>query len=247
MNDIWITHYSLCPWTSAKAWDDYFQAVETALGDRLLKLDDTDPVRRKADTKKGEGSFVIQLGENEASRWLRGRFEKTKIEIEIQHYKTGRDSFGRPRENRLSFYVPQKVASGPDVQRLIELFAIGNEKLGAFYAFADLKEVICAKKPSTPSLDLSLELLGIFWLTYFGVRYCDFFTRSRLQNLREGIPGPTDGITLQLANSPEQVGLEHRSFIEAKLGELSFAGYGKFKTPGRHALTLEDLKSASTS
>lgn len=241
MNDIWITHYSLSSWNSEKTWDDYLQAIEAVLGDRLLKLDDTDPVRRKADTKNGEGSFVVQFGEHEASRWVRGKFGKTKIEIEIQHYKSGQDSFGRKRENRLSFYIPERMAFGPDSRRLIELFRLGNEQLGAFYAYADFKGTICAKKPSTPSLDISRELLGIFWLTYFGPRYCDFFARSRLLDIYGASAGSTGGVSLQLAGTPGQVGLERRAATESGLGELSFAGYGMVKAPGQYALTLEDL------
>lgn len=241
MNEIWITHYSLCSWNSAKTWDDYFRAIETALGDRLLKLDDTDPVRRKADTKNGEGAFVVHFGEHEASRWVRGKFGKTKIEIEIQHYRSGQDSFGRRRENRLSFYIPERMAFGPDCRRLIELFRLGNEQLGAFYAYADFKGAICAKKPSTPSLDISRELLGIFWLTYLGSRYCDFFTRSRLLGMCGATAGPAAGLTLQLAETPFQVALESRAASESELGKLSFAGYGAIKPPGQYALTLESL------
>jgi hypothetical protein len=246
MNDIWITHYSLTSWNSESAWDAYLQAIEAVLGDRLLKLDDTDPVRRSSDTKNGEGSFVVQFGEHEASRWIRGKFKKTKIEIEIKHYKSGQDSFGRKRENRLSFYIPERMAFGTDRHRLIELFRLGNEQLGAFYAYADFKGVVCSKRPSTPSLDISCELLGIFWLTYFGPRYCDFFTLSRLLNLHGATAESTGGVTLQLAETPDQVGLENRGIIEGELGELSFAGYGTVKQPGQYALTLTDLAAVSS-
>lgn len=247
MNDIWITHYSLSSWALPDAWDDYFHAIEAILNDRLLKLDDVDPIRRKADTTKGEGSFVVKYGEHESSRWVRGKFDRTKVEIEVQHYKSGHDSFGRARENRLTIYIPERLASVLGSRQLVELFRLGNEHWGAFYAYADFKTVVCAKKPSTPSLDISSELLGVFWLTYFGSRYCDFFDRSRLLNLHEATLESGGGVTIRLADIPGQVGLESRATMERELGELSFAGYGLLKSPGQYALALADLRGAPSS
>jgi len=244
MNELWIAHYSICSWNSAKTWDDYLRAIELVLDDRLLKLDENDPVRRKADTSRSEGAYIVEFGEMEESRWLHGRFEKSKIEMEIQFNKNFRDSFGRAWRNRVMFYVPGKFASGVGIRRLIELFRLGNEALGAFYAYADLKEVICAKKPSTPSLNISLELMGVFWLTYFGSDYCAFFGRDTLSGLAETGEGPNNGMTLQLADFPLHVALTRRDAIEHELGALSFAGYGRDKEPGQYAIALEDLKRA---
>jgi len=245
-DELWITHYSVSSWMSAKDWDDYLRAVETILGDRLIKLDDNDPVRRKADTKSGEGSFVVQFGELEDSRWVSGRFEKSKIEIELTNYKTGKDSFGRLRENRLKIFVPERMTFGPDVRKVIELFRLGNESFGAFYAYADFKKVLCAKKPSTPSLDISRELLGVFWLTYFGPAYCSFFGRDRLLHLQQATEGPADGITLQLAESPSQVPDNNRGTLEREIAPESFAGNGGSKERGEHALTLAHLSASAS-
>jgi hypothetical protein len=239
--DLWITHYSVQRWTVTQVWDDYLRAVERLFSDRLVKLDDTDPVRRKADLKKGEGDFIAAFGEREASRWVRGKFEKTKIEIEVQHYKSGADSFGRPRENILTIYVPERLAFGPDVARLAALFDLTNEKLGAFYAYADLKSVICSKKPSTPSLDVSRELLGVFWLTYFGEQYCRFFGREKLGAFAQASQGPRNGVTLRLAESPGQVGSALRPTLECEIKADSFAGNGGSKERGQFALTLAQL------
>lgn len=242
-NELWITHYSVCSWMSAKDWDDYLRTVETVLGDRLVKIDDTDPIRRKADTKRGEGSFVVQFGEREDSRWVRGKFEKTKVEIEVQHYKSGKDSFGRERQNLLTIFIPERMTFGPDLRKVIELFHLGNESFGAFYAYADFKKVICAKKPSTPSLDISRELLGVFWLTYFGPAYCSFFGRDRLLQMEQATDGPADGITLQLAESPSQVPDNSRGTLEREIAPESFAGNGGPKERGEHALTLAQLSA----
>jgi len=228
---------------SAKNWDSYLRMAETVLGDRLMKIDDTDPIRRKADTKRGEGSFVIQFGEREDSRWVRGKFEKTKVEIEIQHYRLGKDSFGRERQNLLTIFIPERMTFGPDLFKVIKLFQLGNENLGAFYAFADFKKVICAKKPSTPSLDISRELLGVFWLTYFGAPYCKFFGRDKLLGLQPATDGPAGGITLQLAESPGQVPDDSRGILECEIATESFAGNGGSKERGEHALTLAQLSA----
>lgn len=231
---------------SAKDWDDYLRTFETVLDDRLIKFDDKDPIRRKADTQKGEGGFVVQFGEREDSRWLCGRFDKTKVEIEITHYKSGKDSFGRLRENRLKIFFPERMTFGSDVRKVIELFRLGNERLGAFYAYADFKSVICAKKPSTPSLDISRELLGVFWLTYFGSSYCAFFGRDRLLKLPQVSEGPADGITLQLGESPGQVPDSSRAVLEKEIAAESFAGTGGPKDRGQHALTLMQLASEAS-
>lgn len=242
-SDLWISHYSVCSWMSAKNWDDYLRKVEAVLGDRLVKLDDTDPIRRKADTKRGKGSFVVQFGEREDSRWVRGKFEKTKIEIEVQHYKSGKDSFGRERQNLLTIFIPERMAFGPDLCKVLELFHLGNESFGAFYAYADFKKEICTKKPSTPSLDISRELLGVFWLTYFGPPYCAFFGRDRLLRLQSATDGPAGGITLQLAESPGQVPDNSRGLLEHEIAAESFAGNGGSKERGEHALTLGQLST----
>ena len=241
--ELWITHYSVCSWMSAKNWDDYLRTMEVVLEDRLMKLDDNDPARRKADTQKGEGDFIVQFKEREDSRWIWGTFEKTKIEIEIDHYKAGKDSFGRERKNKCKIFIPERMTFGPDLRKVIELFRLGNESFGAFYAYADFKKAICAKKPSTPSLDISRELLGVFWLTYFGPAYCSFFGRDRLLHLQQATDGPADGITLQLAESPSQVPDNSRGTLEREIAPESFAGSGGVKERGEHALTLAQLSA----
>ena len=236
-----MSHLSMRRWTDPAAWDKYLQAVESVLDDRLEKLDVNDPARRKADVTKGEGSFIVQFGEREDSRWLWGKFTKTKIEFEIQHYKASTDSFGRFRANSVTFYIPERMTFGPDVRRLVELFRLSNEQLETFYAYADFKSVICAKKPSTPSLDISRELLGVFWLTYFGFHYCSFFGRERLVRLQQVSEWPATGITLQLADTAGQVPDDNRTRLERDIAAESFAGTGGPKASGQHALTLAQL------
>lgn len=242
----WMGHHSVQSWNDAALWDDYLRAVESILNDRLAKLDANDPARRKADTARGEGHFVTQFGAKEDGRWLLGRFEKTKIWFVMQHYKNGRDSFGRRRDNTITFHFPEKAhASG--VEKLVELFHLTNERLGIFYAAADSEEVYCAKKASPPSLgalNIASELLGVFWLTYFGPNYCEFFGQERFAALEQVSGGPASGMTLQLAETPGQVPEGLRRMLERRLGAESFAGIGDVsleKPEGRYALTLEQL------
>jgi len=241
--ELWISHLSVRRWNDPAAWDEYLRAVQVVLDDRLVKLDVNDPARRKANVASGEGQFITRFGEREDSRWLWGKFEKTKVEFGINHYKAGTDSFGRLRENLITFYIPERKTSGPDCQRLIELFRLGNESLQAFYAYGDFKSAICEKRPSTPSLDISRELLGVFWLTFFGPQYCAFFGRERLLCLEQASEGPGKGITLQLAETAGRIPDGDRVRIEQEIAPESFAGTGGTKAIGQHVLTLSQLSS----
>jgi len=239
-SDVWISHLSMKPWMSAELWDIYLREIEQVLGDRIGKLDSNDPSRRKADTKAGEGAFVINFGEREDSRWVIGQFEKTKVRFEVRHMKTGLDSFGRLCHNSMKFFVPNRMSFGPDAEKLVWLFKLTNEHLGSFFAYADFKDIICSRKPSTPSLDVSRELLGVFWLTHFGPAYRAFFGDQL-----EGLPGLEidrhGGAMLRLAETPAQVPASTRGEIIERLGSASFANGGPPKEQGQFALTLRQL------
>ena len=244
--ELWIKHYSVRSWNDPTVWDKYFRALEHLLGDRLVKLDHNDPMRRKADVASGEGKFVVQFGEREDSRTVWGRFAKTKIEFAIWYWKAGKDSYGELRDNSIRFTIPEKMASGPDAQLLIELFRLGNETLDPFYSYGEIKEFVCAKKPSTPSLDISCELPGVFWLTFFGSQYCEFFGRERLLGLKQATKGPINGVTLQLAETAGQIPAKDRIKIEQTIATQSFSGTGGEKADGQYVLTLEQLSSELT-
>lgn len=245
-NDIWITHRSMKSWMSAEVWDTYFREIEKILGDRIVKLDLNDPAKRKADTQAGEGSFVINFGEHEDSRWVYGKFDKSKIEFEVRHFKTGLDSFGRLCDNSIQFYIPHRMSFGPDAKKLVCLFALTHQVFGSFYAYADFKGIICSRKPSTPSLDISCELLGVFWLTHFGPAY-----RVFLGDKLEGLPGLEvdldGGATFQLGETPAQVAATAREEVGDRLGSALFANGGPPKECGQFALTLQQLVDSSHS
>ena len=244
--ELWMSHLSVSHWNNAEAWDNYLRTVESLLGDRLAKLDVNDPPKRKADVAHGEGGYVTQYGPKEDSRWLFGKFEKSGIMLQIRQQKDQTDSFGRLSDNSIDFWIPQDQATRIGTDRLAELFRLNNERWSAFYAYADLKEVICAKKPSPPSLgslDVSRELLGVFWLTFFGFQYCEYFGRERVAKLDRASDGPSGGITLRLAETPNGVAKNQRDLMERAIAIHSFAGSGQHKERGQYALTLEQLVS----
>lgn len=250
--ELWMKHRSVASWNDAAAWDDYLRAVQRLLVDRLSKLDSNDPARREADALHGEGSFVTQFGSKDDSRWVLGKFERTKIQIQVNHYKNGRDSFGRRRDNNIAFYVPEKLHSEEGVTKLVELFRMTSERWKVFYGYADLKGVCCLKKASSPSLgalNIASELPGVFWLTYFGPHYSTFIGRERLNALEQSSEGPAGGTILRLAETPKEVPEGLRRMMERRLGVEMFAGTGEVtieKPEGRYALTLDQLSSGSS-
>ena len=80
--------------------------LEEVLSDRLVKLDTNDPIRRKADTLKSEGDFMVAFKAKEDSRWLFGSFERTRVQLAIRHFKT----LG-PWENSITVKFPGGMVS----------------------------------------------------------------------------------------------------------------------------------------
>lgn len=233
--ELWISHHSAARWLDAGQWNHYLRSLEEVLGDRLVKLDTNDPIRRRADTPKSEGDFMVAFKAKEDSRWLFGSFERTKVQLEIRHFKT----LGS-WENSITVKFPGGMTAVADISRVRRAFDLGNQLMRPFYSLADLKEVICSRNPSTPSLDISRELLGVFWLTHFGPAYRRFFGEKL-----DGIPGleldSEGGATLQLGDAPAQVDNAKREEIMRRLGPASFANGGSPKERGQFALTLKQL------
>lgn len=242
-SDVWMSFSSVQNWSESEIWNEFFPQIEALLRDRIAKLDDKDPVRRKVESSNTEGDFITKFGPKEDSRWICGKFARSKIEFEIQIYKEGMDSFGRLRENRFKLFIPHQMSFGPDAEKLIEVFRLGAKILRPFYAYADFKDEICIKKPCTPSLDISRELMGIFWLTYLGRDYRTFFaeTLTRVENAEKG---PNEGVVIQLGATPSQVDVGLRERVQQQLGVESFASGGLAKEQGQFALTLQQIRSS---
>lgn len=238
---IWISHFSVASWTVAEAWDIYFRTAERILDDRLTKLDHRDPVRRTADTQNHEGKFVVEFEKNHSSRWVAGKFERSKIWFSVNFYTGTTDQYARETYNHLTIRIPQKT----DSSKIYNLFEFGNSHLKAFYSYSDLQPVITEKgklhQRSTSGFDIERELVGVFWLTYFGPAYSDFFGRERMLGLRGAIIGSNGDASICLGKAPSFLTSE-REQAEQHLGARSFAGHGILKRPGEFVLTLADLR-----
>ena len=243
--EIWMQHFSARSWNCSNLWNDFLGQMETLLGDRLLRLDDKDPVRRKVTSADGEGKFVVQFGAREDSRWIAGRLNKTGIQFDVTLYKAGRDSLGRRRFNSLNILIPPGFTTQSNILRLDQLFNLTNQLLETFYGFADERSVVCAKQPSgTHSVDLNRELLGVFWMTYLGPEYKAFFGTEKLMSLKNAVVGSGNGITIKLAAYPGAVPAGDRIDVERALGTCSFAsmeGSHVRKEPGQYVLTQDQL------
>lgn len=237
---IWITHLSVAPWICAEIWDAYLKRAEEILGDRLIRLDHRDPVRRVADTRNREGKFIVGFEKNQDRRWLAGRFEKSEVTFSIDLHEDAVDRQGRSTTNSLTISLPQKT----DGATIKELFEFGNSHLMSFYAYSDLQPVITGKgnrhQRLTPGLDIQRELPGIFWLTYFGPAYTKFFGADRISSPKEIRALDGGGVTICLGDSPGLLSTE-REQAEHELGARSFAGHGGMKREGEFALTLAAL------
>lgn len=234
---------SLSPWNDSHVWDEYFREVEALLNDRLIKLDENDPVRRKADTKADqEGEYVTKFGALEGCRTVFGEFAKSKIHFSINCNNEKIDPSKRPIINRINYSVPVSGQSMNEDQAdvLAKLFAVTIERFGVFLAESDLTEFVVAKKTHDGySLDIESELLGVLWLTYFSPKYVSFFTKERLLTIPGAKEGPADGVIIRLATSPQEIPSGARRNAEKTLGERFFAGYeritdfNKRKLPGQ--------------
>ncbi len=238
---IWISHFSVASWTVAEAWDTYFRTAERILGDRLTKLDHRDPVRRTADTQNHEGNFVVEFEKNHVSRSVAGKFERSKVWFSVNFYTGPTDQYGRETYNYITIHLPQNT----DLSTIFNLFEFGNSHLKAFYSYSDLQPVITEKgklhQRSTSGFDIERELVGVFWLTYFGPAYGDFFGRERMLGFKGAIIGSNGDASICLGKAPSFLTSE-REQAEQHLGAKSFAGHGILKRPGEFALTIADLR-----
>jgi hypothetical protein len=135
-------------WNDPAIWDDYLRLIESLFKDRLDKLDENDPIRRKANAGNSEGQYITTFVRPQNTRTLFGKFAKTNIEFTINYSESENDQWGRPVCNRVTFYIPisDNCITGPEVERLIHLFRLTIEKLDAFTAQSDLEEIIYSKK-----------------------------------------------------------------------------------------------------
>jgi hypothetical protein len=239
MSEIWIDHASIEDWRDARCWTEYFTEAGKILALPLTRLDVADPPRRKAGALNDAGNYACTFGVNEDSRWLFGKFGSSGIDFSIQHYRR-LDRW----PNSLSWYVPSAFLEQEDgPKRLRELFDLGNRTLKPFYSYSDDIADIKSKKSSSASIDLSVELLGVFWMTYFGAAYVDFFGKEKFDAL-SGVEFAGDGgVTIVLGDRPGLVPKECRERAAISLGRRSFVDVNSNlgKLTGQYALPLQRL------
>lgn len=240
MNDellIKISSVSVPIWRDSGMWDAYLRDLEALIPDRLAKLDENDPVRRKADLRVGEGAYMTRFPPLETAREILGVFEKSKNRFSVR-ISAELDGWG----NRFSLFLSLDWAaqSTPDV--VTSIFSSSCRHLDAFYAICDLKSVIYAQKSSMPGKTLSYytELSGVNWLTYFGDAYVDFFGKRKFDGKGDQFDD-MGGVTIRLAENFSDVSDEMRRVREERLGALTFTSFGSNKAAGEHAMLYPEI------
>ena len=228
---------SVARWLDADLWEEYFAALEGVFGEELTYLDDKDPPRRRAGSDRGP--FMVAFGPGEGSRWLFAVFKSARVRVVVRHFK----SLER-WHNMIDVCFPDFRGSEAEVRRVKAAFDCGNRLMRPFHSTADFKDIICAIKPCTPSLDISRELSGVFWLNYFGPAYTKFFG-DRLGGIVGLESAPHQGVTIMLGDAPTMAPGPRRLELVEQLGSETFAnGSAVEKVRGRYALDLQRLAAA---
>jgi hypothetical protein len=240
-DELWLSHCACVSWSEPDRWLRFFERAQETLGAEITRLDENDPVRRRV--KRGKlaeaAQYVTAFGKLEESRMLFGAIDSLKIEFSIYHHRDNREWV-----NSFDWYFSRSVLDDSErIETICKLFDVGNSMLSPFYSYADTLDVLNRrKKPG--AVDVYTELLGIFWLTYFGPKYVDFFGKEKLAAL-EGIDVTfAEGATLRLGATPQTVSIELRDSIEAKLGRKTFfePDDKMGKRPGQYALGCDKLR-----
>lgn len=239
--DLWMQVFSMQRWTDPGLWEDVLRTLEEVLGEPLERLDESDPIRRKAIGNAEDAAYIVSFGPKEDSRVILGKFKKTGVSLEVTIYKNGADTFGRLRDNVLRLVIPPRNAGRISSDDLKHLFLELVNRLQPYYGYADRIENLRDKRFAALSWDPSRELLGVFWLTYFGPAYSKFFTIEKMQSI-DGFARVEHGAILELGESADTVDVGARETAESVLGALSFARSERVeKAPGEYAIQLQDL------
>ena len=245
MTEIQLTFFSLNNLFDKFVWNSFLSIIEKSLGEKLSHLDIKDPVREKVTDIESAVDFICTPDNKTNNRWLFGKFGRSKVEFSLSLF---RDKVEFP--NNISFYFPGKLLlSDKGIQAIVEIFKFGNEYLNPFYSYGDELEQIAAKKKSTGmSVDLEVELVGMFWLTHFNNQYMEFFGGEKLDllaSLNANLNVNGSGVTLKLGELPassESIAL--RTDAEKMLGAESFVdpnlSFDRLKGP--QALTYNQLR-----
>ena len=243
MIEIKATFCSVNNLLHADIWTSFLLDVEDCLDEKLSRLDVNDPIRKKVEDIDNVGCFICSIGQKEDSRWLFGKFGRSKVELSMSLY---RDSSRFC--NSVSFYFPAKFLKNTENLELVaKIFEIGNQHLKPFYSYADdLNQIAAKRKVTRMAVDLEVELGGMFWLTYLNNKYLDFFGNTKLEKLSGSytLDESNYGATFRFGKLPASAeSVELRLAAEETLGKESFVNPQlPFDRPrGSQALTYEQL------
>ena len=247
MNEIWIKHYSVCPWSDPTMWSSYLARSQEVLGEPLSRLDQNDPARRRATSFDEDARFICDFGPGEQWRWIFGRVGKPGIRLLIRHCRDFRDFGGS--HNEVGWSVPAKTCETPEGLAMIgSLFALGNEMLNPYYSYSERMGVMARmteQRGNKGAVSSEQELLGVFWLTFFSSRYIEYFGRERVDELPMAAHHSPGGVTLKAAESPFDDTERERETTMSVLGRKSFVDVTseEYKPKGKYALTFEQLST----
>jgi len=241
-SEVWLSHFACVSWLDDDRWTRYLASAEEILGADITHLDQNDPVRRRVSPAQlpGIAKYVTSIGKREDSRWVFGRIASIGVDFSIRHYREPR---GWP--NSATWYFPQDFfQNAANIEAICRLFDQGNHSLNPFYAYADAKDLVCRKKKESGAVDIQAELLGVFWLSYFGPQYVSFLGKEAIAGQPEVRATFNDGVTLRLGETPSSVPSGLRENMEVRLGRETFVepNDSQRKRPGQYALTFEQLK-----
>ncbi|GGP72654.1 hypothetical protein GCM10009347_41640 [Shewanella algicola] len=240
MNEIQMTFYSLLNLFDRSLWVKLLSELERLFGQKLSHLDVNDPLRKKVSDLETAADYICSIGKEESSRRLFGKFGKSKIELSISIFKEA-----APFPNSLSIYFPEKVIGDKEgLCMLRNAFEESNRCLKSFYSICDSMDTIASKRKATGyAVDLQAELIGVFWLTYFGKAYVDYFEESKFLDIPSRRIEGLDGSMMDLGESPISIAVA-RYQVEALLGKESFVdpSLGYDKPVGKNALRFDQLR-----
>jgi hypothetical protein len=242
MNTIIMRCISVSNWKSKKLWDDYLKSIENCLEDKLYKVDSNDPLKRKSNSLCSDGEYIVDAKPNEIYRVVFGSFIKSKIEFDIHHHKNIIDEHGEVRFNSISFQISSKNLKQEMIEKIIKVFNITNIQLNCFYSFCDYDFRFRHLKTLERRLNISKELAGIFWLTYFNKQYVDFFKLNSKFDEKLFKKNNYSGITIQMADSPEGCDDNDYLKLEEIISPKAFFRNSGSNHDGEHVITLENIK-----
>lgn len=240
MTQIWLNYASIHPWDDAEKWTAFFDQAQHALGSPLTRLDTSDPIKRRVRSLAEAGEYASQVLPGRDITSIFGRFEEIDFEFTIEKHK---DHALWPNYLIMCTSAAAPFELNDGMAKVQSLFQVGIKHLSPFYAYCDDISYVRSRKPQRRAVDIRAELVGVFWLTFFGKAYVEFFGEKKFAQFPRYQFDEFGGVTVQLSENPAEILPELRNRFVDLLGEDSFVdpSSDRRKPPGQFALTLEEL------